>query len=50
LQVPKPDWLFLALQTAIQAFGAFVDIGAESQGLIHVSQLSVSGFLTPLLL
>eukprot|EP00879_Flechtneria_rotunda_P012753 GHRR01013317.1.p1 GENE.GHRR01013317.1~~GHRR01013317.1.p1 ORF type:complete len:992 (+),score=471.36 GHRR01013317.1:234-3209(+) len=24
---------------AVQAFGAFVDIGAESQGLIHVSQL-----------
>jgi DNA-directed RNA polymerase subunit E'/Rpb7 len=43
LLLPKPTAPFLALQTSIQSFGAFVDIGAEAQGLIHVSQLAVSG-------
>lgn len=43
LLLQKPTLSFLALQTSIQAFGAFVDIGAEAQGLIHVSQLAVSG-------
>ena len=34
--------LHLWPQTKVEAFGAFVEIGAESQGLVHISQLSVS--------
>ena len=31
----------IAVQRSVEAYGAFVDIGAETDGLVHVSQLSV---------
>lgn len=31
-----------ALQKSTTAFGAFVDIGSSTDGLLHISQLSVS--------
>jgi hypothetical protein len=29
------------MQTAVETFGAFVNFGAEKDGLVHISQLSV---------
>jgi hypothetical protein len=32
----------LTLQTSVEAYGAFVNVGAKNDGLVHVSQLAVS--------
>jgi len=33
---------FHLIQTAVEGFGAFVSFGAEKDGLVHISQVSVS--------
>ena len=33
---------FLFMQVSVMAYGAFVNIGAKTDGLVHISQLGVS--------
>ena len=36
----KPDMVFAGKVTKLERFGAFVDIGAERPGLVHISELA----------
>jgi ribosomal protein S1 len=43
----KPDMTIKGTVVRLETFGAFVDIGAERPGLIHISELSHSYVRTP---
>ena len=42
MSASKHNQLRLSMQVSVLAYGAFVNIGAKTDGLVHISQLGVS--------